>query len=142
MGQGQVSVVRRPRVRLIITGDELCPAGQTPESPPNGLMQTVPMLAALVQRDGGLLCFDGITLDHPDRIRELMTDQQADVVIVSGGSSVGARRSCAAFVVAELGTLAIHGIAMRPSSPAGMGGRRRRECVLTTGESSFVPLCL
>ena len=39
---------------------------------------------------------------------------------VSGGSSVGAEDH-APRLVAELGELAIHGIAMRPSSPAGMG---------------------
>lgn len=119
IGQAQVPVVRQPRVRLIITGDELCPAGRTP-----GLHQTVdansPMLAALVRRDGGLVCFDGITSDQPARIAELMTDVQADVVIVSGGSSVG-QEDHAPRLLAELGTLAIHGVAMRPSSPAGMG---------------------
>ncbi|MGE0377522.1 MAG: molybdopterin-binding protein, partial [Planctomycetaceae bacterium] len=44
----------------------------------------------------------------------------ADVVLVSGGSSVGAEDH-APTLVAELGELAIHGIAMRPSSPTGMG---------------------
>src|SRR5262249_37682635 len=44
----------------------------------------------------------------------------ADVVMVSGGSSVGSEDH-APQLLAELGELAIHGVAMRPSSPAGVG---------------------
>ena len=44
----------------------------------------------------------------------------ADVILVSGGSSVGAEDH-APSILAEEGELAIHGIAMRPSSPSGMG---------------------
>src|SRR5262249_39927292 len=44
----------------------------------------------------------------------------ADVVLVSGGSSVGTEDH-APQLLAELGELAIHGVAMRPSSPAGVG---------------------
>ena len=49
-----------------------------------------------------------------------MTDPGADVVLVSGGSSVGAEDH-APPILAEAGTLDLHGLAMRPSSPAGMG---------------------
>ena len=44
----------------------------------------------------------------------------ADVILVSGGSSVG-REDYAPRLIAEIGELAIHGVAMRPSSPAGLG---------------------
>lgn len=46
--------------------------------------------------------------------------EPADVVLVSGGSSVG-QEDHAPEILRELGTLAIHGVAMRPSSPTGMG---------------------
>ncbi len=119
IGKEQVPVVRKPRVRLLITGDELCVAGSKPK--PN---QTVdansPMLRALVERDGGVLQFDGITEDQPEAIRSLMQDDSFDVVIVSGGSSVG-QEDHAPRILSEVGELAIHGVAMRPSSPAGMG---------------------
>ena len=49
-----------------------------------------------------------------------MLAQGADVVLVSGGSSVGAEDH-APGLLAEAGELAVHGIAMRPSSPAGFG---------------------
>jgi molybdopterin molybdotransferase len=45
---------------------------------------------------------------------------EAEIVIVSGGSSVGAE-DLAPSLVATHGELAVHGIAMRPSSPTGMG---------------------
>jgi molybdopterin molybdotransferase len=43
-----------------------------------------------------------------------------DVILISGGSSVGSEDH-APRLLAEVGTLAIHGVAMRPSSPAGVG---------------------
>jgi molybdopterin molybdotransferase len=86
------------------------------------------MLAALVERDGGIVDIgpqadgsprDYLTPDNPDAVLEAMR-AAADVVIVSGGSSVG-QEDHAPRVLAEHGELRIHGIAMRPSSPTGMG---------------------
>jgi molybdopterin molybdotransferase len=117
-GHGQVSVLRRPRVRLVITGNELLPAGSRARgvhiADANG-----PMLAALVERDGGVVDFPGLVRDDRQAILDaLMAD--ADIVIVSGGSSVGVE-DLAPTLVAEHGELAVHGIAMRPSSPTGLG---------------------
>jgi molybdopterin molybdotransferase len=118
IGRGDVSVVRRPRVRLVVTGNELLPAGSRPEgvhiADANG-----PMLAALVERDGGIVDLPGIVRDDRDAILEALT-ADADVVIVSGGSSVGVE-DLAPTLVAEHGELPVHGIAMRPSSPTGLG---------------------
>jgi molybdopterin molybdotransferase len=58
--------------------------------------------------------------DDPRIIAEALAARGADIVLVSGGSSVGAEDH-APRLLAELGELALHGIAMRPSSPAGMG---------------------
>ena len=118
VGHGEVSVVRRPRVRLVVTGNELLPAGSRPEgvhiADANG-----PMLAALVERDGGVVEFPGLVRDDREAILAAL-NADADVVIVSGGSSVGVE-DLAPMLVAEHGELAIHGIAMRPSSPTGLG---------------------
>ena len=118
IGMGDALVVRRPRVRLIITGNELLPSGTRPAAmriaDANG-----PMLAALVERDGGIVDFPGLVLDEQDAILEAL-QAEADVVIVSGGSSVGIE-DMAPMLVAKHGELAIHGIAMRPSSPTGLG---------------------
>jgi molybdopterin molybdotransferase len=118
IGMAEVEVVRRPRVRIVVTGNELLPPGSPPEinriADANG-----PMLAALVSRDGGIPHNPGIVPDDPDAILHAMRDE-CDVVLVSGGSSVG-REDHAPVLLARHGELAVHGIAMRPSSPAGMG---------------------
>ena len=130
VGVGDVRVVRRPVVRLAVTGNELLPAGSQPAAyrvvDANG-----PMLSALVERDGGLVDFPGLVADEPDAIREAL-HAAADVVIVSGGSSVGVE-DLAPTLLARHGDLAIHGIAMRPSSPTGLGRLDHRLVFLLPG---------
>ena len=130
IGHGQVSVRRQPRVRLVVTGNELLPAGSRPHgvhiADANG-----PMLAALVERDGGMVDFPGLVRDDRQAIVDGLT-ADADIVIVSGGSSVGVE-DLAPTLVAEHGELAVHGIAMRPSSPTGLGTVGRRLVFLLPG---------
>ena len=130
IGQGEVRVIRRPRVRLVVTGNELLPSGSRPHgfqiADANG-----PMLAALVERDGGLVDFPGLVRDDRAAILEAL-HSDADVVIVSGGSSVGIE-DLAPMLVAQSGELAVHGIAMRPSSPTGMGRIGHRIVFLLPG---------
>jgi molybdopterin molybdotransferase len=130
IGVGEVDVVRKPRVRLVITGNELLPAG----TPPHGVHiadANGPMLAALAARDGGVVDFRGLVRDDAPAITEaLLAD--ADVVIVSGGSSVGVE-DLAPGLVAQHGDLAVHGIAMRPSSPTGLGRIGHRLVFLLPG---------
>lgn len=118
IGEAAAPVVRRPRVRIVVTGNEVLPPGSRPSghqvSDANG-----PMLQALVERDGGISINPGIVPDDADSLLAAMQDD-ADVVLISGGSSVG-QEDHAPALLAEYGELAIHGIAMRPSSPAGMG---------------------
>jgi molybdopterin molybdotransferase len=130
IGVAHVRVVRQPRVRLVITGNELLPAGSTPQgfhiADANG-----PMLTALAERDGAVVINPGVVRDVPDAILNgLMAD--VDVVIVSGGSSVGLE-DLAPTLVAAHGHLPIHGIAMRPSSPTGMGTIGSRLVLLLPG---------
>jgi molybdopterin molybdotransferase len=118
LGFGRVFIRRRPRVRIIVTGNELLPMG----APPTGCQITDangPMLAALVARDGGEPIMPPIVPDDRDAILAALR-AEADVVLVSGGSSVG-QEDHVPTLLAEHGELAVHGISMRPSSPAGMG---------------------
>jgi molybdopterin molybdotransferase len=118
LGLGEVAVVRRPRVRTLITGNELLPMG----TPPTGFRITDangPLLHALVMRDGGEPIMGAIVPDNREAILNALRED-ADVVLVSGGSSVG-QEDHVPTLLAEHGELAIHGIAMRPSSPTGMG---------------------
>lgn len=118
IGIQNVTVIKKPVVRIIVTGNELLPAGSVPQG-----VQIVdsnsPMLAALIERDGGLVVNPGIIPDDEERITEALNDP-CDIILVAGGSSTG-KEDYAPQLVAKLGELSIHGIAMRPSSPAGMG---------------------
>lgn len=145
IGLATARVVRQPRVRLVITGNELLPTGSRPRdyqiTDANG-----PMLAALAERDGGLVEFPGLVRDEPDAVLEALGISKAqskvghvlwdvpepDLIIVSGGSSVGIE-DLAPMLVAKHGELAVHGIAMRPSSPTGMGTLGSRLVFLLPG---------
>ena len=130
IGKGQVSVIHQPRVRLVVTGNELLPSGSHPSgsciADANG-----PMLSTLIERDGGLVDFPGPVRDDREVISEAL-HADADVVIVSGGSSVGIE-DLAPMLVAQDGELAVHGIAMRPSSPTGLGRIGHRLVILLPG---------
>ena len=130
IGLGSAAVVRPPRVRVIVTGNELLPAGEVP-GPHQIVDSNSPMLSALISRDGGNPNSSGILPDEPEVIRQAF-DDEVEVFLVSGGSSVGAE-DFAPQIVAERGELPIHGIAMRPSSPAGMGTVDGRPVFLLPG---------
>jgi molybdopterin molybdotransferase len=119
LGLASASVVRQPRVRLLVTGNEVrapgAPKGEYEIYDANSYM-----LRGLVDRDGGVLENHHRLGDDPAVIRAALRDAGADVILVSGGSSVGTEDH-APKLVEELGELAIHGVAMRPSSPAGVG---------------------
>ena len=119
IGHSSVSVVRRPRVRVIATGNELAVPGNT-----RGAFQIYDSnsitLRALIERDGGEIESLQLLADDRDLIKLAMTEPGLDVILVSGGSSVGAEDH-APGVLAEVGELPIHGVAMRPSSPTGIG---------------------
>jgi molybdopterin molybdotransferase len=130
IGVAEVPVIRRPRVRLVVTGNELLPSGSRPVdfriADANG-----PMLAALAERDGASVDWEGLVRDEPDAILTALRGD-ADVVIVSGGSSVGIEDLAPALLAAH-GELAVHGIAMRPSSPTGLGRLDERLVFLLPG---------
>lgn len=119
IGVASAEVVRRPRVQLVITGDELLPPGSRPRGARIVDSNSV-VLSALARRDGAELVPHEILPDRPERVGALLAGAAADVLLVSGGSSVG-REDHAPRLVAELGTLDFHGVSMRPSSPAGIG---------------------
>jgi molybdopterin molybdotransferase len=130
IGLAEVEVIRRPRVRLVVTGNELLAAG----TPPHGFQiadANGPMLAALIARDGGVVDFPGLVPDDAQAITDALLGD-ADAVIVSGGSSVGVE-DLAPGLVAQHGELPVHGIAMRPSSPTGMGRIGNRVVFLLPG---------
>jgi len=119
IGRAEISCVRAPRVRLVVTGDELLPPGSSPSGSQIVDSNSV-VLRGLIARDGGSSLPFEILPDIPERIRQAMASDDADVVLVSGGTSVG-QEDHAPRLLSELGELSYHGISMRPSSPTGIG---------------------
>jgi molybdopterin molybdotransferase len=119
-GVTHVCAHARPRVAIVSTGDEVVDpataklgAGQVRDA-------SALALAALVRDAGAEPDPRGIVPDDHDALAAVLRDavQSSDVVVVSAGSSVGARDETAA-VVAGLGKPGIwaHGIAVRPGKP-------------------------
>ena len=130
IGVDGVPVVRQPQVRILVTGNEVLPAGSQPK-PFQIVDANGPMLQALVARDGGVTDGPVIISDDETQLKNAIMEP-ADVVLISGGSSVG-QEDLAPILVRELGALAIHGVAMRPSSPAGMGSIGKTHIFLMPG---------
>lgn len=114
-----VFVVKRPRVRVLVTGNELAAPGDA-HQPFQIFDSNSPTLRALIERDGGVLESSRLLIDDRALIAAALTEPGADIILVSGGSSVGAEDH-APSVLSEVGALPIHGVAMRPSSPTGIG---------------------
>lgn len=131
LGATPVTVVRRPTAALLVTGDELLPCGSRPEGYRVVDSNSV-MLAALIQRDGGVPTPVRLLHDNADVLRLALTQTTEDVVLISGGSSVG-QEDHAPRILAELGELSVHGIALRPASPTGIGFLGGRPVFLLPG---------
>ena len=118
MGYGSVPVFCRPRVAVLSTGDEIVPP-ETPVLSP-GQMRDVnaPMLSSAVAECGGRVSFSCIVPDTPEALGSAVEKALAvsDLVILSGGSSVG-ERDAAAQVLSKMGQLLFHGLALKPGKP-------------------------
>ncbi|MDI3279963.1 MAG: molybdopterin-binding protein [Bacillota bacterium] len=125
-GYTRVRVRRRPVVGILATGDEVV---APEEKPAPGQVRDVNSysLAGLVQEAGGLPRLGGIVPDDYQalyrRSAELLA--QCDLLLLSGGSSVG-RRDYTLQVIQELGApgVLVHGLALQPGKPA-IGGVAR-----------------
>jgi putative molybdopterin biosynthesis protein len=120
-GHTAVIVRRRPKVAVIPTGTELVPAG-SPMKPGDIIEYNSLVLAAQVESWGGLATRYDIVPDDLERI--VATVQAAarshDLVLLNAGSSAGSE-DFSAQVVERLGTLLVHGIAVRPGHPVIIG---------------------
>jgi molybdopterin molybdotransferase len=127
----QVPVYRRPMVALIITGNELVEVGQ-PLSGCKIVDSNSFTLSGLARRLGAIPVRKGIIGDDHRLIKDAIQKAAEDVVIVTGGTSVGAE-DFAPLIIQELGELVVHGVAMRPSSPVGFGFIQQRPIFLIPG---------
>ncbi|WP_445942381.1 molybdopterin molybdotransferase MoeA [Pseudonocardia sp. T1-2H] len=117
-GVVEVAVHARPRVTILSTGDEVV-APSTPALQPGQVRDaTASALAGLVRDAGGDPMIAGIVPDDAGALGAALKDvlHDADLVVVSAGSSVGARDETAG-AVAALGEIWCHGIALKPGKP-------------------------
>ncbi len=120
-GATEVRVRRPPVVAILPTGDEMRPIGS--ELAPGELMDTNSlMLAAQAEEVGCETIVLGIEPDDRSRIAGAIQDAvgRCDLLIIIAGSSAG-RDDYTAALVDELGTLAVHGVAVRPGHPVVLG---------------------
>jgi molybdopterin molybdotransferase len=119
-GAVEVQVHRRPRVGIVATGDEVVPPDTGRLVPGQVRDATSIALAGLVRQAGGEPLSLGVVPDDAAALDAALRDALArcDVVVVSAGSSVGARDETAG-VVSRLGAPGIicHGLALRPGKP-------------------------
>ncbi len=119
LGIPAVSVHTRPRVALISTGDELIEPSQTPKA---GQIRDVNShtLAALLRRAGAEPILAGLVPDDLDALVNTLQHAltQADTVMLSGGSSMGARDLTVEAISRLPGAeILAHGVALSPGKP-------------------------
>lgn len=121
LGQAQVAVTRRPRVALFTSGDELTPLGQ-PLAAGAIYDSNRYLLRALLEEMGVSVVDLGIVADDPDAVRAAFAAArtQADVVISSGGVSVG-DADYVREVFSEFGDIHFWRIDMKPGRPLAFG---------------------
>ena len=117
LGFARVTVSRRPRVSVLSTGDELV----EPDAPlgPGQIRDSNRfMLVAAAERAGAEVIWAGRGPDDVERLTELLRERiaESDVVITSGGVSVGERDLISA-ALRTLGTVHIERLFMKPGKP-------------------------
>lgn len=130
-GISTVKVIAQPVVDILITGNEILPPGEKPAGVKIVDSNSV-LLRHLIRRDGGTLGKISYLPDKRDLIKQALQSSTADIVCISGGASVGVE-DFAAVLVAELGELLVHGVAMRPASPTGFGVIGQKKVFLLPG---------
>ena len=119
-GVTEVAVHARPRVAIVSTGDEVVPPDTERLSPGQVRDATASALAAMVTEAGGEPSPRGIVTDDAEALAKTLQAalHDCDLVVVSAGSSVGARDQTAE-AVESLGAPGVycHGLAIKPGKP-------------------------
>ena len=120
-GISAVPVMRRPRIAVLTTGDELVEAGLEP-GPGEVHDSAAPGLAALIFSVGGQPLLLGIARDDPEDIREALASAEgADLLVTVGGASVGDHDHLRRVFAEEGGALAFERVRVKPGMPTWFG---------------------
>jgi molybdopterin molybdotransferase len=120
-GIANIPVMRRPRIAILATGDELVMPGETP-MPDEIFNSGTSGLSALVFSVGGQPLSLGIAEDDPDDVREsLASADGADLLVTIGGASVGDHDHLRRVFTEEDGKLVFEKVRVKPGKPAWFG---------------------
>ena len=121
MGITEVPVTKKLTVGIISTGDELIHHSQKPIG---GQIRDVnsPMLESMLEAFGVNTVNYDIIIDDEELLEKKVNEavSECDVVILSGGSSVGVK-DAACRIIESFGTILLHGIAIKPGKPTILG---------------------
>jgi molybdopterin molybdotransferase len=121
-GRARAEVFPRPRVAVFSTGDELTEPGQP--LAPGKIWDSNSFMLAAAAREAGCLAFrHGPVPDDPREILPAIEHQllRADLLITSGGVSMGGKHDVVKDTLSRLGTIQFRKVAMQPGMPQGFG---------------------
>jgi molybdenum cofactor synthesis domain-containing protein len=140
-GVSKIPVFKKPRVAVFATGNEITEPGSKLQN--SCIFESNRyMISSMVREFGGEVIDFGICKDDRDLILSKLRDAlKFDMVVISGGASVG-EKDYVPDLINNLGKpgLVVHGIAMKPGSPTGLGIVNDKPIILSPGYpvSSFV----
>lgn len=128
-GHQEIAVARKPKVAILPTGSELVPIGSKLKAG-DILEYNSLVIAAQIKAMGGEPTRFPITKDDFDLLCERVAEaaHSHDLILLNAGSSAGAE-DFSAKVVENLGTLLVHGVAVRPGHPVILGLINRKSSV-------------
>jgi len=119
VGITRVPVFKKPRVALLSTGDEIIAPDATPRPGQVRNINTYALLA-MAREAGGVLTDLGVIPDRPEKLRRALARALArhDVVLISGGSSVGSKDMTLDIITSfPRSEIVFHGISVAPGKP-------------------------
>jgi len=135
LGIEKVEVTKQPKVAVFATGNELVELGQVPSK--NQIIETNRLIIFWLCRELGAEPIDlGIVSDDEALIREKILEgaEKADVVITTGGTSVGkADLVPSSLRSIDPSSIIVHGIAMRPAMPTALAVVRNKPVIVLSG---------
>jgi len=134
IGMGRVTVVCRPRVGIVATGDEIVAPGE-PLRPATIYDSNSSLIADAIRELGALPVFLGIVADD-DRSLEVVMDEglaRCDALLLSGGTSKGAGDLSYRVLARRSPGIIVHGVALKPGKPICLGVVERKPVVVLPG---------
>ena len=120
-GYDTVKVFKKPRVKIIITGNELVEPTKEEIDKAKIINSNQFTIKAMVE-DSGAVCEIAHAGDTFDEVKEAILDasEDYDVIMTTGGTAIS-KGDVVLDVVDDIGEILFHGVAMRPGKPAGAG---------------------